>query len=106
MAKFQVITKVSDGEGNLASTVNDLWFQSSDGSVEKVDFELSMHYMTSVFNVGEILIVNESGREIPFPGRKASKWDVVYEEYDDLEVALERSEKVFNESLKAGRENG
>lgn len=102
LIKFQVITKVDDGDGNLASALGDLWHEKSDGTVEKVNpmDVLNHNYMIRVFHVGEVIIVNESGREIPYPGRKASKWYVEYEEFDDLETALDRAEKAFNDTFE------
>lgn len=48
------------------------------------------------FQKGEVVIVDaESGREIPYPGRKPSKWFIGGEFYKDLEVALDRAKEIM-----------
>lgn len=42
-----------------------------------------------VFTLGEILVMDDSGREIGGVGRKPSKWDVECREFDSLEEAVE-----------------
>jgi hypothetical protein len=44
-----------------------------------------------VFSLGEILIVNDIGREFAGKGRKPSKWNVEYEEFDTIEQAIDRA---------------
>lgn len=46
---------------------------------------------TPNFDIGEILIVDESGREITGKMRKPSKWYVETECFDSLEKAITRS---------------
>lgn len=109
---YGVITRVADPAtgGNLASAM-DLYQQVEEGSeengwlgrYERVNIMAAMHLRTPVFEVGEILILNESGREYGFPGRKPSKWDVDCEEFTDFQEAVKRSEEVFDESLEAIR---
>lgn len=60
-------------------------------------FELDFHL--PVFNVGEILILNDSGREVCYPGRKPSKWRVQVEEFTDLNEAIARSKQVFDDFI-------
>lgn len=43
-----------------------------------------------VFSVGEIVICDENGREIGYPGRKPSKWYVSYEIFDNLNEAIDK----------------
>lgn len=41
-----------------------------------------------VFHLGEILILDETGREVTGVGRKPSKWSVEVQEFDNLEEAI------------------
>lgn len=56
--------------------------------------EYLMVLRTPVFHVGEILIVDRDGREVSYPGRKSSKWDVTSEFFDDCQAAVVRSQEV------------
>lgn len=47
-----------------------------------------------VFTLGEILILNEDGRELAGAGRKPSKWYVTTEEFDSLEDAVAKVQQV------------
>jgi len=47
------------------------------------------------FEVGEILIVDETGREVAGHCRKPSKWMVEYEEFDNLEEAIKRAREIM-----------
>ena len=71
--------------------------------VDDAQMEISVECKVPVFQVGEVLILNDYGREIPYPGRKPSKWYVDYEMYDDLDAALERSRDVFENTSKDGK---
>ena len=46
-----------------------------------------------VFVLGEILVVDESGREIGGKGRKPSKWWVEHETFNNVEDAVKRSQR-------------
>ena len=46
------------------------------------------------FEKGEILIVDEHGREVGPFGRKPWKWQVRYREFDDLEEAVKYAHKL------------
>lgn len=90
MTKFAVITHVPDPEtndGNLASAL-----------VYRLPKDLQFHVMingrTEVFALGEIVILNESGREIGGRGRKPSKWHINYELFDAVDAAVARSAEV------------
>lgn len=55
----------------------------------------NMEYIrVPVFQEGEILIIDKSGREIAGLGRKPSKWAVEYEVFDNLEDAIKKAIKV------------
>lgn len=73
------------------------------GTFAPDELELAGECKREVFQVGEVLILNDYGREIPYPGRKPSKWFVDYELYDDLDVALERARDVFENTTKDGQ---
>jgi hypothetical protein len=51
-----------------------------------------------VFELGEILLIGPSGREVTMPGRKPSKWLVEYEEFNSVESAVARSEEIVKEA--------
>ena len=54
--------------------------------------------MTPVFEVGELHIVCAChGREIGYPGRKPSKWDIQYMIFDDIEEAVAEARRAFQE---------
>lgn len=46
------------------------------------------------FTLGEILVCDESGREVAGRGRKPSKWYVERESFDTIEAAVERAQAV------------
>jgi hypothetical protein len=102
--KFQVVTKVPDpleSQGNLAAAF-EIYVIDSPYPPGKARL-LTMYrgasslvaLRTPVFHVGEVLIVDEDGRELPYPGRKPSKWEVDVEEYDSVEAAVERAQAVL-----------
>lgn len=55
--------------------------------------ELALNYGTPVFECGELLLINEHGREICGAGRKPDKWAVDYETFPfaELEIAIKRA---------------
>jgi len=99
--KLCVITKVPDpdkGEdGNLALALP-LYFQPNSETKPLPALDVIgaaiITIMAPVFWLGEILVVDEGGREIGGKGRKPSKWAVEYEEFDDLAEAVRRSREV------------
>jgi hypothetical protein len=102
---FAVITSVAAHatSGNLANEI-DLFVEGSDGSwVRLMDLEphlnLAWKIRTPVFYPGEILILNEGGREHGFPGRKPDKWHVEYEEFATVEEAIDRANIVMRENV-------
>jgi hypothetical protein len=50
-----------------------------------------------VFDLGEVLILDNNGREATGRGRKPSKWSVEVEEFNNLNEAIEYSKKVLSE---------
>lgn len=57
-------------------------------------FEALHTLETDVFVLGEILILGSDAREVSGKGRKPSKWDVAYEEFDSIEEAAIRAREV------------
>ena len=55
------------------------------------DYEIKIQ----AFEEGEIIICDDSGREVCYPGRKPSKWDVEYEIFDNLDNAVERARELL-----------
>lgn len=107
--RYQVITQTppSTTGGNMASALIDVYRQveqprPSNGYSGVFRQELDLSLYRPVFHVGEVLIVNLDGREIAYPQRKASKWDVGYEMFDELEPALERAREVYERDLALG----
>lgn len=103
--RFGVITEVSAPEdgGNMACDL-DIFRVVEERSaangfterLEQVPPQTLLGLRTPVFSVGEVLILDDGGREIPYPGRKPSKWSVGCEEFDDLEAALARAKEVLD----------
>jgi len=50
-----------------------------------------------VFSLGEILILDNCGREVAGRGRKPSKWIVNCQEFDNLDDAIACAQKVLSE---------
>jgi hypothetical protein len=50
--------------------------------------------LAPVFHPGEILLLGSDDREIIYPGRKPSKWDVEIEECDTLDEAVALSRRI------------
>jgi len=103
--KYQVITRIPDPEkgetGNLYDEVP-WWLVEGTGEIkdgewvpDRVERDYSRGSVRMpVFEIGEVLIVNDYGREIVGHGRKADKWDVDYEEFDTIEEAVVRAREV------------
>jgi hypothetical protein len=52
-----------------------------------------------VFQLGEILILDKTGREAAGMGRKPSKWSVEVEEFNDLQEAIDRAHIVLEDAF-------
>jgi len=94
--KFGVITKINNHRGNLAC-VFELYEQLEQpneandyhGKIEQVNPLICLNLREPVFHVGEVLILDDNGREIPYPGRRPAKWDVECEKFDDVDNAIQ-----------------
>ena len=114
--KFQVITDMGASGDLLDGTLCDdiafeREFKNEYGPVEKAFLISPMDYEDKfntdfvrikrpVFEIGEIVIVNEYGREYGPIGRKPSKWCVGFEEFDNLEKAIQRSVEIIKREIK------
>lgn len=52
---------------------------------------LALSFRAPVFALGEILVLDDAGREVAGHGRKPNKWDVGCEEFDTIEAATARA---------------
>lgn len=102
--KIAVVTRVGAAEegGNLAVAM-DLWQQDALpsrmdplGTWRPVEVMVQLAMRTRVFIPGEILILDDGGREVAGRGRAPGKWDVTLEYVDSLEAAAERAAKVLD----------
>ena len=105
---FAVITKVpnainEDGTSNTGNIATDFYYKAKDNELfiisENVpnNIEAISDCYTEVFQAGELLICSkDTEREIPYPSRKPSKWNVEYEVFDDLELAIIRCKEVID----------
>ena len=94
LSEWAVITKADETDGNLADD-----FVAPGNLADVVPGALiagKLRVKTRVFHVGELLLLNEYGREIGYPGRKPSKWQVDYETWPLAEVdqAVQRAREV------------
>jgi len=98
--EFYVITKVPDllENGNMA---HEFMYDGWDFSNEYKMFCIGTSEIhkpvgeckVPVFEEGEIVICSIDGREVSYPGRKPSKWDVKYEVFNSLDDAVKRSQE-------------
>lgn len=93
---FTVITRVPDPEkgedGNLALALP-IYFELN-GKVQALSPLTALPLRMPVFALGEILILDDYGREYGGLGRKPSKWAVETEEFADLPAAIARAQAV------------
>lgn len=75
----------------LANQVNEMGLSS----MSKI--EGLLHVKRNVFTKGEIVILNDYGREVCGQGRKPSKWFIEYEELDNIDDAIARAVEVTKE---------
>jgi len=69
--------------------------QYNDGEIENIPNKDIIDVSLPVFNLGEVLILDNNGREATGRGRKPSKWSVEVEEFNNLNEAIECSNKVL-----------
>ena len=97
---FGVITKVppvNDPDGGNLAVALPLYFRTKDGSIQDSVAVLgagALSAMYPVFDLGEILILDDTGREVSGKGRKPLKWFVTCEHFQQLEEAIKRAREV------------
>jgi hypothetical protein len=104
---FAVITKVPEcKQKNAYDTVlvKD-WDEFNEEQIytmaREEDFNNPNSYINAklpVFFLGEILILDGSGREAAGQQRKPSKWSVEIEEFNTLDEAVSKAQEVLNEN--------
>jgi hypothetical protein len=98
--QFCVITSVPEAPdvGNLALDVQVYLQDEGNGYKAFSDPDLLgpgvLMLRTPVFVAGEILILDDSGREVAGKGRKPDKWGVKFEYFDDIHSAIRRAQEV------------
>ncbi len=60
----------------------------------EIGMAMLLEFRVEVFTLGEILIVDDSGREFAGKGRKPSKWGVGFEYFDDIDSATAKAIEV------------
>ncbi len=101
-----VITSVPDPskneDGNLCICLGSLYIQDPRvgsgrpirAAVDVLGPGLAMSLVKENFALGEILLLDENGREYAGEGRKPSKWYVDVETFDTIEKAIKRALEV------------
>ena len=91
---YGVITKI-EADGN---TCDDLAIPDSEGVLRLIETGNEVgqptHIRMPVFHIGEILFLNDSGREVIGRGRKPCKWAVTCEEFETVEEAIKKAMEV------------
>lgn len=101
MTVIAVVTKVGEPIGNLALAFNLFFDQAMDGVTpprplsDALGFGVAMGVRQPVFNVGEILIL-DNGREPGWPGRCPGKWDIETTPCASIEEAATLAAQVMN----------
>lgn len=94
--QYGVITHISPN-GNYAAATN-LRIREGNGPYLAPDDELNVRLFlqlgSPVFSLGEILVLDETGREHAGLMRKPSKWNVTYELFYDVAMAVQRAREV------------
>lgn len=98
--KFGVITKVPDesyDDGNMYDELVEPWRIRLDLLPKKQFLNLptdAFCIRMRNFEIGEIMVLSDYGREISGKGRKPGKWNVTCEEFDDIQTGIRRSVEV------------
>lgn len=103
--RFGVITQIEQ-HGNMATALGQVFQETEKMSeangwqskYEHVNPAISLQLHMPVFTLGEILILDESGREVAGAGRKPSKWYVTCEEFNTVEEAVARAQQLEEEA--------
>lgn len=123
--KIVVVTKADPEPGNMAIGSMNLYIQTNeddpayDGYLKKVEpfsewlmntlpreqaVGLLLNLRKPVFEVGEIMFLDEGGRELNGIGRKPDKWNVEVESVDSVEAAVMLSLQITEQREQEARE--
>jgi hypothetical protein len=99
---YGVVTSTGDPRtgGNMATPIGEIFIATGGGDgteCRPLDLLSQMSLRAPVFTVGEVLLLDSSGREISGRGRKPSKWVVEVEYCDTLEEALTVVDRLLTE---------
>ena len=95
---YAVVTYVdTDDVGNLATA----WGQLFDSQGGAIGLAGALDLRVPVFYVGELLVLDGSGREVCGKGRKPSKWGVRCDEFDSIDEAVARAVAVTHASVQS-----
>lgn len=98
VAEFAVITEIPAAEdaGNLACSFDIFTVveEGFPGRCERISLNAALNLRTKVFELGEIIIVDEDGREIGGAQRKPNKWFVTCEYFTTLSEAIYKSQQM------------
>jgi len=88
---YAVIVDIDNNPiGNLATALGSL-FDAVGNPIGLAALRLRV----PVFHLGEILVLDGSGREVSGLGRKPGKWSVTIEEFTDIDLAVARAMDVM-----------
>jgi hypothetical protein len=93
---FAVVTEVSPEDYALALDIRVAGPGEKLTPIIDVMGAAAIALRAPVFTLGEIMILDEDGRELVGAGRKPNKWFVTTEDFDSLEAALERAREVLS----------
>lgn len=102
--KIAVVTRTGPCEdGSNLAVAMDLWQENTPptrsdplGTWRPVNVMVQLSLRSRVFIPGEILVLDDGGREIAGRGRAPGKWDVSLEYFDTLEAAAVRAAEVMD----------
>ena len=98
--QFAVVTKIPDdaepGNWTLGAPIGHISGHDERGLeiVKHVPTQIFLKLRTAVFSLGEILILDDSGREVAGKGRKPSAWRVAIKSFPTIEEAVTCARKV------------
>lgn len=120
--RLAVVTWVPDpegpeGRGNLAAVIGELFVDETGGRIaaqapivrlehmrglstqQAIGFVLSLRH--EVFHIGEILVLDDDGREIGWPQRKPEKWHVRTQRFGihEIEAAIALASQLTNDAM-------
>lgn len=113
MAQIAVVIKADDSFGNLAMPGKPLRIVTALGDetngykeqTKELDIIGMLGIRQQVFEVGEIILLDGgTGRELGYPGRNPSKFEVELKYVDSLDEAVTLSNKAMSEWMREQNE--